>query len=41
MGKIKQTTKRKYRKSNALVDSNGRVHCKTCGAFISNRGKKR
>ncbi len=41
MGKIKQTIRRKYRKSNTLIDSSGRAHCKTCGAFISNRGKKK
>lgn len=43
MGKvrIKQTTKRTYRKSQATTDSTGRVHCKTCGAFLGNKGKKR
>ena len=43
MGKIKQTTtrSRKYRKSQTTTDKSGRKHCKTCGAFISGRGKKK
>jgi len=42
MGKIKQTvTKKKYRKSQTTTDNQGRKHCKTCGAFISGRGKKK
>ena len=41
MGKIKQTTTRKYRKSQTTKDKSGRIHCKTCGAFISGRGKKK
>ena len=43
MGKItiKHTEKRKYRKSKTTTDKNGRKHCKTCGAFISGRGKKK
>jgi hypothetical protein len=40
MGKVKQTTRITYRKSNT-VDKNGRKHCKTCGAFIGNRGRKK
>ena len=39
MGRIRQTVKRRFRKSNTLLDSKGRRHCKTCGAFISGRGK--
>lgn len=43
MGTIKQTVKvkKKYRKSQTTTDSQGRKHCKTCGAFISGRGKKK
>ncbi len=40
MGKVKQTTRITYRKSSATTDKNGRKHCKTCGAFIGNRGRK-
>lgn len=41
--KIKQTvtTKSKYRKSKTTTDSNGHKRCKSCGAFISGRGKKK
>ena len=43
MGTIKQTKNRttKYRKSQTTKDKSGRLHCKTCGAFISGRGKKK
>ena len=43
MGTIKQTItkKYKYRKSKTTTDKNGRKHCKTCGAFLSGRGKKK
>ena len=43
MGKIKQTKtiEKKYRKSQTTKDKNGKLHCKTCGAFISGRGKKK
>lgn len=41
MGRIRQTTKSRYRKSKTTVDKNGRRHCKTCGAFISGRGKRK
>ncbi len=41
MGTIKQTTKRKYRKSQTKKDKNGKLHCKMCGAFISGRGKSK
>ena len=36
MGRIKQTTKTKYRKSKTKPS-----HCPTCGAFVSKRGKKK
>ena len=41
MGNIKQTVKKKYRKSKTTTDSSGRKHCSQCGAFISGRGKKK
>ena len=43
MGTIKQTRTKitRYRKSQTTKDKNGRIHCKTCGAFISGRGKKK
>ena len=43
MGKIKLTRIRttKYRKSKTYKDKRGRIHCKSCGAFISGRGKKK
>ena len=41
MGKITIKVTRKVRKSQTKKDKNGRVHCKTCGAFISGRGKKK
>lgn len=42
MGRIKITHKKgTYRKSQTTTDSQGRKHCKTCGAFISDRGKKK
>lgn len=43
MGKItiKHTTKQTYRKSDTTTDKNGRKHCKTCGAYIGNKGKKK
>lgn len=43
MGKIRisKTKIRKYRKSKTTKDKNGKLHCKTCGAFISGRGKKK
>jgi len=39
----KQTIKTKvtYRKSQITTDKNGRKHCKTCGAFIGNKGRKK
>lgn len=41
MGSITITRTRKYRKSQTTRDKNGKLHCKTCGAFISGRGKKK
>ena len=41
MGKIRLTSTKKYRKSQTTTDKNGKKHCKTCGAFISGRGKKK
>ena len=43
MGKIKQTVtkKTKYRKSKTTKDKNGNLHCKSCGAFVCGRGKKK
>lgn len=42
MGRIKITRKKgTYRKSQTTKDKQGRIHCKTCGAFISGRGKKK
>lgn len=38
---IRQTTKVTYRKSQTTTDRNGRKHCKTCGAFIGNKGRKK
>lgn len=39
MGKIKQTIKRKYRKSKqkakVIKDKKGQNHCSKCGAYIS------
>ena len=39
--KIKRTTttKRTINKNKIVTDKSGRKHCKTCGAFISGRGK--
>lgn len=39
--KTRTRTVRKIRKSKTNTDSNGRARCKTCGAFISKRGKKK
>ncbi len=40
--KIKTTTitRRKIRKSQMTTDKKGRKHCKTCGAYIGNKGRK-
>ena len=40
MGKITQTKKIAYRKSQTTTDSKGRKHCGYCGAYIGNKGKK-
>ena len=34
MGKVKQVTKIKYRKSKTTNGSNGRKRCKSCGRFM-------
>ena len=41
MGRIKQTITRTVRKSQTTTDKNGRVHCKTCGAYVGNKGRKK
>lgn len=41
MGKIKQTVRRTIRKSQSTIDKNGRLHCKTCGAFVGKKGRKK
>ena len=41
MGKITIKTTKKMKKSDTVKDKNGKRHCKTCGAFISGRGKKK
>lgn len=41
MGKIKQTTTRVVRKSQTTIDRQGKMHCKTCGAYIGNKGRKK
>lgn len=35
-----KTTTRTIRKSMSTVDKNGRRHCKTCGAYLGNKGRK-
>lgn len=39
--KTRTRTVRKVSKSKTHTDKNGRVHCKTCGAFVGNKGKKK
>ncbi len=41
MGKITIKVTKKVKKSDTIKDKTGRRHCKTCGAFISGRGKKK
>jgi len=41
MGRIKQTKIQTIRKSQTTTDSQGRKHCKTCGAYVGNKGKKK
>lgn len=42
MGTIKQTTTRQViRKSQVTTDRQGKKHCKTCGAYIGNKGRKK
>lgn len=40
MGKIKQKVVRTIRNSQTVTDKNGRKHCKTCGAYVGNKGNK-
>lgn len=40
MATVRQTTTRYVRKSQTTVDKNGRRHCKTCGAYVGNKGRK-
>ena len=35
------TTRVTIRKSKTYTDRKGRVHCKSCGAYISKKGKKK
>lgn len=35
------TTTRTIRKSQTTIDKRGRVHCKTCGAYVGNKGRKK
>ena len=41
--KVKTTTKttRYINKSNTTTDKQGRKHCKTCGAYVGGKGKKK
>lgn len=42
--KIKTTTiktTRYIKKSDTTTDKQGRKHCKTCGAYVGNKGKKK
>ena len=41
MGRIKQTKTQTIRKSQTTTDRQGRKHCKTCGAYVGNKGKKK
>ena len=42
MGTIRiSKTKKVVRKSQTTKDGNGQLHCKTCGAFVGNKGKKK
>lgn len=41
MGRVKIKVTTTYRKSDTTTDKNGRKHCKTCGAYIGNKGKKK
>ncbi len=41
MGKIVQKTTRYVKKSQTTTDKKGRVHCKTCGAYVGNKGRKK
>lgn len=39
--KTRTRTTRKISNSKTSTDSKGRVHCKTCGAYIGKKGKKK
>lgn len=39
--KIKTKTTRYISKSQITTDKNGRKHCKTCGAYVGGKGKKK
>lgn len=41
MGRVTLKRTTKYRKSKTTKDKNGNLHCKSCGAFVSGRGKKK
>lgn len=41
MGSITIKRKYYYDKTKTKKDKYGRLHCKTCGAFISKKGKKK
>ena len=34
------TTTKKVRNSQTITDNKGRKHCKTCGAYVGNKGRK-
>ena len=38
--RIKTTTTRYVKKSDTTTDKQGRKHCKTCGAYVGNKGRK-
>jgi hypothetical protein len=38
---IRRTSTKQYiRNSSITTDSKGRKHCKTCGAYVGNKGRK-
>lgn len=41
MGTIRISQRKVVRKSKTTKDKNGRLHCKSCGAFLGNRGRKK
>lgn len=38
--RIKTTITRYVKKSDMTTDKQGRKHCKTCGAYVGNKGRK-